>query len=189
MDMLVEYAIDIIKKLKGVLEVQLLSNEDKQALLKIESNRNDDIIPVINQGLKECIEREFCLVMLKTTEFRSPPKPTVILTTDNGKILGQELISAEDREKYSGRDDVYFLSTNFIVFKPEKNFIGWKSEKELFLLPPIPFPELNEIADISDIVSGTPSTMGDTYIKDKYGYPDDPNIATILVAFSKKKEN
>ena len=187
--MVVESAINIIKYLQGVVDVQQLSKEDKQSLLKIESNRKDDIIPVINQGLNECIEREFCLVMLKTAEFRSPPKPTVILTTNKGRILGQELISAEDREKYSSRNDVYFLSTNFIVFRPDKKFIRGHTEKELFILPPIPFPELNEMEDITDIVSGTPSTMGDVYIKDKYGYPDDPHLATILVAFSKKEEH
>jgi len=185
--MVVETAINIIKGLKGVLDVEIISKEDKQALFEIETARNDDVIPVINQGLNECLNKEFCLGLFKTVEFRIPPKPTVILKTDQGRILGHELISDEDREKYSDRDDVYFLSTNFILFKPEKKMIRGVTEKELFVLPPIPFPELNSIVGISDVVSGTPSTEGDEYIKNRYGYPKDPSIATVLIGFSKKK--
>ena len=184
--MVVENAIKIIKRLKGVLDVQELSKADKKALLKIESIKKDDVIPVINEGLNECLKKEFCLVILKTDEFRNPSKPTVLLVTDKGRILGQELISIEDKKKYDGHDDVYFLSTNFIMFKPDKMTRSAGIEKELFLLPTIPFPELNEIEEISDVISGSPSTMGDAYIKNKFSYPDDPRLATIIVAFNKK---
>jgi hypothetical protein len=184
--MLVKNAIKIIKRLKGILDVQELSNEDKKALLKIESIKKDDVIPVVNEGLNECLKKEFCLVLLKTEEFRNPSKPTVLLVTDKKRILGQELISLEDKKKYEGHNDVYFLSTNFIVFKPDNMTRNVGIEKELFLLPPIPFPELNKISEISDVVSGSPSTVGDAYIKNKCSYPDDPHLATIIVAFNKK---
>jgi hypothetical protein len=184
--MVVENAIKIIKRLKGVLDVQELSNEDKKALLKIESIKKDDVILVINEGLNECLKKEFCLVLLKTDEFRNPTKPTVLLVTDKGRILGQELISIEDKEKYESHDDVYFLSTNFIVFKPDNMTRTVGIEKELFLLPPIPFPELTENVEISEVISSSPSTMGDAYIRNKCSYPDDPRLATIIVAFNKK---
>ena len=184
--MVVENAIKIIKRLKGVLDVQELSKADKKALLKIESIKKDDVIPVVNEGLNECLKKEFCLVMLKTDEFRNPSKPTVLLVTDKGRILGRELISIEDKEKYSDQDNVYFLSNNFIVFKPDKMTRSAGIGKELFLLPTIPFPELNEIEEISDVISGSPSTMGDAYIKNKFSYPDNPRLATIIVAFNKK---
>ncbi|AEG18104.1 hypothetical protein MSWAN_1083 [Methanobacterium paludis] len=186
--MVVENAIKIIKSLKGVVDVQELSDEDRKTLLKIESSRKDDVVPVVNEGLDECLKKEFCLVMLKTEEFRNPSKPTVLLVTDKGRILGQELISPEDKKKYADRNDVYFLSNNFIVFKPDTMTRSVGVEKELFLLPSIPFPELNEIKEISNVVSGSPSTMGDAYIKNRCNYPDDPHLATILVAFSTKNE-
>jgi hypothetical protein len=184
--MLVENVITIVNGLKGVLDVQLLSNIDKKDLLKIEASRKDDIIPVINEGLNECLNREFCLVMFKTSEFRIPPEPTVLLKTDTGKILGQELISIENKENYSNRNDVIFLSNNFILFKPKKVTSIDVKEKEQFILPPIPFPELDELNEIVDVVSGTPSTAGDEYIKNRFCFPQDPKIATVLVGFSKK---
>ena len=55
--MVVEEAIDIIKNLDGAVEVQELSEEDKEALNKIESNRNNDIIPVVNRGLSRMFKK------------------------------------------------------------------------------------------------------------------------------------
>jgi hypothetical protein len=184
--MVVEEAIDIIKKLNGAVDVQELSDKDKKALMKIESSRNNDIIPVVNKGLSECLNKDFCLVLLKTEEFRIPSESTVLLVTDRGRILGQELISPEDNKKYANNDNVVFLSNNFIIFKPD-NIARRAGEKELFILPAIPFPELDDLVTISDVVSCSPSTLGDAYIKNKYNYPDDPHLATIIVAFSKKE--
>jgi hypothetical protein len=185
--MMVEEAKNIIKDLDGAVDVQELSDEDKEALAKIESDRNNDIIPVVNEGLRECLSKEFCLVLLKTEEFRIPSKPTVLLVTDSGRVLGQELISPEDKIKYAEKEDVIFLSNNFIIFKPDNMARNHGKEKELFILPAIPFPELDEVVTISDVVSCSPSTLGDAYIKNKYNYPDDPHLATIIIAFSKKE--
>lgn len=187
--MAVKNVIKRIKNLKGVLDVQELSNEDRKALIEIESHRKENIIPVVNEGLDECMKRDFFLIMLKNKEFRYAPEPTVLLVTDKGRILGQELISDEEKKKYQDQDDVYFLSGDFIVFKPDKTAKRIMGEKEFFLLPPIPFPELNGIEGINEVISCSPSTMGDSYLKNKYGYPDDPNLATIIIGFSKKKEN
>ena len=107
--MAVKKAIKIIKKMKGVIDVQELSDEDIKSLLELESSIKEDMIPVINIGLEECLKRDFYLVMLKNKEFRSAPEPTLLLITDKGRILGHELISPEEKEKYQGRDDVYFL--------------------------------------------------------------------------------
>ncbi len=182
--MTVKSAVETIKKLKGVLDVRELSNEDRKALLEIESDRKEDMIPVINEGLEECMKKEFYLIVLKNEEFRSPPIPTVLLVTDKGRILGQELISPEEKEKYQNRKDAYFLSSEFVIFKPDKATRSMQKEKEFFILPSIPFPELDDVEGIVDVVSCSPSTKGDSYLKDRYGYPQDPHLATILVGFS-----
>lgn len=183
--MIVENAINTIKKMEGVVDVRKLREEDKEALNRSEFNRKEDIISVVNTGLEECLKREYLLLLIKDRNFRCAPNPTVLLITDKGRILGHELISPEEREKYRCRDDVYFLSNDFIMFKIDKNTVRTGGEKQLFVLPSIPFPELDAIESISDVVSCSPSTAGDYYLKSKYGYPDDPNLATILVGFSK----
>ncbi len=47
----------IINGLKGVLNIQELSDEDRETLLEMESSRDGDVIPVINKGLDECLKR------------------------------------------------------------------------------------------------------------------------------------
>lgn len=185
--MIVENAINTIKKMKGVVDVRELLDEDREALNNSEFDRKEDIIPVVNSGLEECLKREYLLLLIKDRNFRCAPNPTVLLITDKGRILGQELISPEEREKYRCRDDVYFLSNDFVMFKIDKKAVRTGGEKQLFVLPSIPFPELDAIEGMDNIVSCSPSTVGDYYLKNKYGYLDDPNLATILVGFSKAK--
>lgn len=184
---LVDNVVTFIKKLRGVLDVQRLSGEDSEALIKMESSREGDVIPVVNQGLKECLEKDFYLVLLKNESFRVAPTPTVLLITDRGRILGQELLSPKEKAIYQDRGDVYFLSEDFILFKPDKMLDRSLNEKEFFILPPVPFPELEKFDEISEVTSCSPSTVGDSYLKEKYDYPQDPHLATIIVGFSIKK--
>ncbi len=178
----------IIKRLSGVLNVYELSGEDGETLLEIELSREGDVIPVVNKGLEECLNRKYSLVLFKDKNFRSAPVPTVLLVTDKGRILGQELISPKEKEIYQDRGDVYFLSDDFILFKPDKTLDRALKEKEFFLLPPVPFPELEELNEVSDVVSCSPSPTGDNYLRIRYNYPQDPLIATIIVGFSVAKK-
>jgi hypothetical protein len=186
-EMVVEEAILTIKKLKGVLEVQKLSDGDRETILFMESRREGNVVPVVNEGLKECLKRDFCLALLKNENFRSATVPTVLLITDKGRILGRELFSPEEKERYQYRGDVYFLSEDFVLFKPNKALDRALNEKEFFVLPPVPFPELEGLDEVSEVISCSPSAMGDAYLKNEYGYPQDPLIASIIVGFSINK--
>lgn len=184
--------VNVIKNLKGVIDLDILSEEDKNKLLELESSRGFDLIPVVNEGAKACLTAEYCISLLKNKEFRPPPKPTILLVTDKGRVLGQELVSPDDIIKFKNKKDVFFISDDFVVFlnnlPDHSSHVNKRiKEKEMFLLPPVPFPELEEIDEIYNIVSGSPSALGDMYIRKKYGYPDDPKLATILVGFAIKK--
>ena len=178
----------IIKGLRGVLDVYKLSNEDIETLKETELDHKFDLIPVKNKGLEECFNRKYSLVIFKDSNFRNAPVPTVLLVTDKNRILGQELISPREKEMYHDRGDVYFLSEDFVLFKPDKTFDRVLNEKEFFLLPPVPFPELGGISDVFDVVSCSPSTDGDIYLKTKHGYPQDSSITSIIVSYSIKDD-
>ncbi len=79
----------------------------------------------------------------------------------------------------------YLLLTMAWMNKPDNTNRSAIAEKELFILPAIPFPALDNVMTISDVVSCSPSTLGDKYIKTKYKNPDDLHIATIIVALRK----
>lgn len=183
--MVVERALQIVGKLDGVLDVQKLSDTNKKTLMKLESERKEDIIQVINEGLKECLKRDVSIVLFKNSHFRLPPVPTVLLVTDGGEVLGQEVLTMEDKLKFEDQADAIFISPDFVIFKPRRNgFMSHEPQKQFFLLPPVPFQELDGVDGIMDVVSSSPSTNGDSYLKKEYGYPDDPKIASIIVGFS-----
>ncbi|MCC7553378.1 MAG: hypothetical protein KO202_02630 [Methanobacteriaceae archaeon] len=165
-----------------------LTQEDKMMLVKFESEHDGEIIPIENQGVKQCLLRDNCLAIFKNKDFRPPPTPTVLLVTEDGAILGQEIFTEKEKKKFKEMENSHFLSEEFVLF--DKNMTANKSShsKEIFLLPPVAFPEVEEIEESKDVVSSSPSTKSDDYLKEKYGIEVSPKIATILVGFSAKNE-
>lgn len=180
--MVINKAKNLINNLDGVLKVEKLTNQDILNLIDIESNKDNELIPVINEGMKECFRQEISLAVFKRGFFRIPPSPTVILTNSEGQILGHELLKKEDKEKFKKDENAFFLSDDFVLFK--NNETTKNPGKECFLLPPIDFPELKAIDEIKYVVSSSPSTQSDEYLKKKYGYLNDGSVATIIVSFS-----
>ena len=187
--MIVDKVTKALKEMEGTLKIKKLSNEDISTLIDIESNRDNEIIPVINEGLKECFRRDHSIVLFKNSHFRLPSGPTLFLVTEDGKILGHDIFTEEEKEKYKNDEQAYFLSDDFVIFKKYTKNRDLKPKKQYFILPPIPFPELNKFETITDIVSSSPSAESDMYLKRKYGVPEDPKIATIIISFSLKDKN
>ena len=52
------------------------------------------------------------------------------------------------------------------------------------MMPPVSFPELTTIKDVSEVVSCSPSPPGDIIIKTNYSLEDNPKLASILVGFN-----
>ena len=174
--------LNMINGLNGVLEVRQLSNEDILQIIDMESQRAKELVPVFNEGIQECFKRDFCFVIFKKGYFRVPPTPTVLLTFD-GEILGHDVFTSEDKEKFRNDEDVMFLSDDFVIFKDVLHNYNLEKGNEYFVLPPVPFPELDPF-NLDDVVSSSPSTSSDEYLKNKYSYGDDSSIATILVSFN-----
>ena len=178
----VNNVLNVINDLDGVLEVKQLSNDDILQIIDMESQRSKEIIPVFNEGVQECFKRDFSFVIFKKGYFRVPPTPTVLLTLD-GEILGHDIFTCEDREKFREDEDVMFLGDDFVIFKDILQNYNLEKGSEYFVLPPVPFPELDSF-NLDDVVSSSPSTSSDEYLKNKYSYGDDSSIATILVSFN-----
>lgn len=174
----VDRAIHLIRNLKGVVEVRLLESGHKQEIQMIESSHgNVDMMPVINKGVEACMSRAFTLCILKDTNFRPPPSPTVQLVDGDGEILGHEILPGSKIPK-DGRKQVV-LGKSFVVFhKPGKG------RDAHFLLPPVRFPELERLRGVADVVSGSLSASADQRLRRLLSQPEDARFATILVGFN-----
>ena len=185
---IIEKAKKIISNMKGTIKVEKLSNKEILYLIDIESNIDINIIPVVNEGMKECFKQDITFVVFKKGYFRLPPSPTIILAGQDGEIIGHEIFNEEERERYRNDDNAFLLSEDFVIFRDKNQHNNRYINEKSFILPPVAFPELENIDGISNVVSSSPSTHSDEYLKEKYGYnPKDGSIASILVSISLDK--
>jgi hypothetical protein len=175
----IEQAIGIIKGMSGTLQVFPLDEETREGILQVERTIKSQMgMEVKNEGLEQCLHRRYVLCILKNKQFRPPPEPTVQLLADEGTVIGTEVLPGQHGQ-YQGRDDILWLCEDFVVYMDRQ-----PTKREYFFMPPVSFPELQDIDGVDNIVSCSPSPLGDIIIKNRYGIEDDPKNATILVGFN-----
>jgi hypothetical protein len=174
----IDEVVDFISRMAGSRHVFPLRAEAKENLIKIEESVKATFgINCSNQGVMDCLARENIIVIIKDFRFRPPPEPTVLLMADDGMIIGKEIFP-EQRAQYLDREDVIFLSDEFILF-PELKAKG----KERFVMPPVSFPEVEKMSGAKNVVSCSPSPPGDMFVRSLHGLPDDPKLASVLVGY------
>ncbi len=97
-------------------------------------------------------------------------------------IIGEELIN-----KIPPTNEEYmFIGDDFILYPKRRE--GKSKTPAYFLIPPLGFAELEEVAEtykIKDIMSVSPSTTADDYIREICSFSPENNLATILIGFNK----
>ena len=175
--------IKFLESLDGVLNAYQLDPENILKIIDIESKRKKELIPVFNRAIQECFKRDVTIVIFKKGYFRPPQSPTMLLIFD-GEILGHDIFTDEDKDRFSRDEDVRFLSDDFIIFEDVLHNHNLEKGNEYLLFPPVPFPELDDFKGICDVVSSSPSTESDEYLKEEFGFKKDSSLATIFVSFN-----
>ena len=193
---------DLLSKIDGVIDVSSIPIDKRDGILDLESiYETGSVIELRNIGIKMVLDCSIVYAILKDTSFRSPPGPTVLMVDDleNGDektdqilkindtryhIIGEELIGKKlpEDEKYM------FISDDFILYPGRRK--GRSKNPAFFLVPPIAFRELEEVKDIyriRNIISISPSTMADEYIRELCDFSTRSDLATILVGFDIEK--
>lgn len=176
----IDKQLEIIHGLRGVIQAFYLDRTIIAELSKEEAKVHAmGNVEVDNRGFNEALKRDDIICIIKDPRFRPPPEPTVVLESSDGSIIGLEVFPFTSKE-YESRNDVVWLSDGFVLF-PNVPASG----KERFVMPPIPFPELNEKNGCKDVISCSPAPTCDLIIKNHYKIMDDPKLASILVAFNR----
>ncbi|HQM67545.1 MAG TPA: hypothetical protein PLY24_07165 [Methanomassiliicoccales archaeon] len=174
----VEMAVEIIKGMPGTCMVFPLSEEVVKAIQRVEGGIKSQIgLDVVNEGLNQCLKRQHVICIIKDSRFRPPPEPTVLMMGDTDMVIGTEVLAGQ-HSLYKDRENVCWLGDDFVVFTDKI-----PRSKEYFLMPPVSFPELERIPGAKNIVSCSPSPLGDLIIKNHYNIEDNPKLASILVGF------
>ncbi len=179
-----------------------LSSTDMREILKIEGTYEQaTFLPLKNLGMETAAKRNQVIVLLKDPSFRKPPAPTVYMVEEEGenpvgenpvdghvlhieqkhyRIIGEEIL--DSNQQYTER--IMSLGDSFVLFPERRNS---KITPAFFLVPPLPFPELAERQEhfkIKDIVSVSPSSLGDCYLRESFGLAKETTFATLLIGYN-----
>ncbi len=170
MDAIDEDAVRTIRALTGVHRVELLGAAEREAL-----RARGTAGAAENRGVDEVLSRPRILCLFKDVRFRPPPEPTLLLVDDAGTVLGRELVPgdhppADRRVAHLGKDFVLYAGA-----RPRGAYH--------FLLPAVRFPELEARPHLTRVVSASPDTPQDEYLRERFGVPAGREYASILVGY------
>jgi len=190
----------LLSELNGVRSIAQLDSKNKVKVIELESNyEKSGVIGLKNPGIRMVLQSNTVFAILKDSGFRPPPGSTVfmvedfnsnytetdnLLIVDNKKynIIGEELIN----KMPPVNEEYMFIGDDFILYPKRRE--GKSNNPAYFLIPPLGFEELEEVTDaykIKDIMSVSPSTTADDYIRKTCSFSLDNNLATILIGFNK----
>jgi hypothetical protein len=194
--MTLERVEEILKGIPGAVAVARLDGGQRWRAIDLESTYEvSSALPVRNVGVKLLASRDHCYAILKDGRFRAPKAPTVYLVEQDVRgdaaqplevdgaryaVVGEEVV--EGHAGYA--EEVIPLEASFVMFP------GRRSGADVpcfFMLPPLPFPELDREAaalGISGIISISPSLAADEFIRETFRFPQTNALATLLVGFN-----
>lgn len=174
--------LSLLSSLKGVKKAFYLTDAMRTELRGIESEIHPfGPLVVRNEGVLECLAREHVACIVKDRSFRPPPHATVMLIDEDGVVIGRELLPGDEVEEKPGSKTLY-LGKDFVMF-----YDGRSGRNARFVLPPVPFAEVEALPSAANVVSSSPSTVGDLRIRRSAGLDDDPKLATVLIGFDLRR--
>jgi hypothetical protein len=170
--------LKVLSSMKGTKHVFYLTKSVRTGLKKLESHYPSlGPLTITNDGVMETLKREHVACILKDKNFRAPPHSTVLLVDEDGRTIGRELLPGEKVPKEKA-DKSIMIGKDFVVF-----YVKGAGKGARFVLPPVPFAEIDGIDGTVRTVSSSPSTAGDYFVRRRVGLKDDPELASILIGF------
>jgi hypothetical protein len=185
----------ILGEIPGVVNVAALDDEQVRRVVELESSHERKLsLPVRNLGVSLMADRDACFVVLKTATFRPPKAPSVYMVEEGGAqdtdhvltvagkrytIVGQEVTSAV----LPVSQPAIPLDESFVIFPNRRS---GPHVPCFFLLPPLPFPELEKAGaelGLRSVISISPSLVSDAFLRETFGFPRSNSLATLLVGF------
>ena len=195
---------NLLSSLPGVIDSAYVRPDDVGRIHKAEdTNQKVHLVPLKNLGIQVLLERQHVFAILKDTTFRPPPGPTIYMVEEelssDADGASDELLSSEMYLRTDGRvfriigeevldkkkeyfENHMFFENDFVLFPDRRK--NRQNIPALLVLPPIPFPELEsekEKYSIENIMSISPGTQCDDFIREAYNFSKNPEYATILI--------
>lgn len=190
--------LELLAGLPGVVAVAPVRREIVGQVVELEKRyEHGGLVPLNNLGVRIALKRRIAVALLKDKKFREPPEPTVYLVEEvqpverggrwcitvgaaTYRVVGEEVLASRQPFK----EKTISLGDSFVIF-PDRRGSG--TTPSYFLVPPLGFPELEEVQEglgIDEVLSISPSAQADNYLREACGFSHDPSLATLLLAFN-----
>ena len=182
--------VDVVDKrllgTSGVVACWVVPNEDWSTLRHLESEANSRIglpgMSIVNEGIKEILARKHVVMISHSPNLRHPPGP--ILVMRGGDItVGEEIWQPGQFEKLSKDPNALFLGKSLVLYRDALAAAKGKPLKLIY--GALPFPEIEEVPGVKDVVSITITILVHLRFSEKAGWnPNDQNLGTVLIGFN-----
>ena len=176
---IVNEVMDYVRTVEGVIDVQPMDGDISRKIWDIEKSVRTKIDKDYkNIGYDIAMERKHRVCVFYDDTYIFGIRSILKLMTSDGTIMGTNL-TPEQIPEYQNRDDVIFISEDFVVFT---NVIG-KGE-EAFVLFPFEIHEIEDnVPGTKSVIGTSPTTSSDEVLKRKFNKPMSEGIYTMVIAF------
>lgn len=186
----VESVIKRLLSTSGVVACWALPDEDRESLRQLETESNLRLglpgLDIVNEGIREILGRQHVVVISHSSRLRHPPGPIIVIT-DGERIVGEEIWEPGRLEELSKDRTAILLGKSLVLYRDELTQARGKPLKLAYRA--LPFPELEEVPGVKDVVSVTITVPVHSRFSQKAGWnPDDPNLGTVLIGFNESKQ-
>ncbi len=186
----VESVLKRLMETPGVVAVSVLPDEERDSLQRLETEANLRLgipgLEIVNEGIRDVLARQHAIIISHSPALRHPPGPIIVIS-DEEDIVGEEVWEPGRAEKLSEDPNVLFLGKSVALYRDALMRARGKPLKLVY--KGLPFPELEEVPGVQDVVSVTMTVPVHFEFAKKAGWnPDDPNLGTVLIGFNESKQ-
>jgi len=181
-----------LEALEGVIGLRLLNTEEKDEILKVETQEENQIVwgmcRSFNEGVREALNREFTVaIIVDSSRFKYPYHPHMEIRHKD-KIVGEEVNEEKAAELRKEKTNIFLWDTFVIYFGNMPRGPAAREEMRLYYRAR-PFEILKNSNIIGNCVLGVPSMEGDARIKALLNAATGrPEIGTCLVGYNLSKD-
>ena len=168
-----------LKTVQGVLDVAEMDDKISNDVWDVEKRVRTTLkTEYKNIGFDIAMKKHNRLCVFYDDTYVFGKRSIVKLVADDGTVMGTTLYPNEIQE-YKGRDDVIWISDDFVLFPYAVGKGG-----EAFVLYPFDMPEVKEnVPSVKSVMGTSPTAESDTVLKKRFGKPLTGGMYTVVVAF------
>lgn len=186
MEAFIEKVEEALRNTRGILDVAWVGKVDIKTVDRCEKELQEKGLGGLgkycNEGMSDVLSRRFICAVLNNNDFRHASKPCLAWMVGD-VVIGEEITDKNYLETLKTSERIKVIGNNFVIYYDRIK--GTAAQSPVFVCRALPFPEIEDIPDIRDVLSASPIGSADVFLKNRFGWDThDPALGTILIGFN-----